>query len=184
MSREEINVGKGVGYIKEFNGTLVIGTEEKFEPVFEWIEKRVKLDIKSVGKRYAPNAKEYQALNIDTNLNVVFSYIDDLSYVERFNSYAQDVLDGEYHVNNRDELIKFINSMRQTLPQDIEEERKKLNILRNDNQNNLLGLDQNLWDQLDNPAKHGYSMTQAHPQEAMISRKFSRFSKFSWNKIL
>ena len=41
------------------NNKIYIGSKDKFEPIMEWIEKKIKLDVKGIGKRYAPNNIKY-----------------------------------------------------------------------------------------------------------------------------
>lgn len=72
----DINVTNGVGYIKEFNGVINIGSNEKFEPMIEWLKKEIPIKVKSIGKRYAPNLSAYHTLNIQLPISNVFNYFD------------------------------------------------------------------------------------------------------------
>lgn len=72
----DIQVTHGIGYIKEFNGTLNVGSKERFEPTLDLLKQEAETKVKSIGKRYAPNLVSYNALNINLSFSKVFDYFD------------------------------------------------------------------------------------------------------------
>ncbi len=76
IEKMNIQVEQGIGYIGEFNGVLQIGVKDRFLPMIEWIEQNVKINIKSVGKRYAPNNEIYKRLNQDSSTKEIFNFFD------------------------------------------------------------------------------------------------------------
>ena len=49
---------------------------ESFVPSFNWLSQKVKLNITSTGKRYAPNDIKYQSLNHVMPISNIFNFID------------------------------------------------------------------------------------------------------------
>jgi PHP family Zn ribbon phosphoesterase len=72
----DINVAHGVGYIKEFNGVINYGSNEKFVPMIEWLKNEIPIKVKSIGKRYAPNLSNCDELNISLSISESFNYFD------------------------------------------------------------------------------------------------------------
>lgn len=72
----DINVTHGVGYIKEFNGVINFGSNEKFVPMIEWLKNEIPIKVKSIGKRYAPNLSNCDELNINLSISESFDYFD------------------------------------------------------------------------------------------------------------
>jgi len=56
------------------NNKIYIGSQDKFEPMMEWMEKKIKLEIKGVGKRYAPNNN--QNINISVKIANIFNFFN------------------------------------------------------------------------------------------------------------
>lgn len=159
------------------NNRVYIGSKEKFEPLIDWLKKEVSIKIKGVGKRYAPNLVQFATLNQKIEISKLFSYIDDGFFVKVFNDLARGVLSGEYNINTKSDLLSFIQHIRISLPEDIENDRIILNAWRENNQNNQLRLDENWWSQLDESEKTGYCFLQAKQQREIISKK-ERFLEF------
>lgn len=71
------------------NNRIYIGSKEKFEPMIDWISKKIKLDVKGVGKRYAPNDNKYKNINQDTAIKNLFNFFD----YQFFYNYLQELID-------------------------------------------------------------------------------------------
>lgn len=133
------------------NNNVYIGSEDRFEPMLDWLKKEVVIKVKSAGKRYAPNVLEYKELNQNIELSQIFSYIDDSFFLKEFNNYARSVVSGECTIDTKNDLLSFIQKIQVSLLADIENETIKL-------------------DNLD------YCFLQAKQQREMISNKKSFLS--------
>jgi len=171
-----IQVEHGVGYIQEFNGTLYIGSKEKFEPMMEWMEKKIELEVQGVGKRYAPlYSQEYKLLNQELKLQNIFDYIDDVKYVKELNRKLEGVLLDFHNIADKKELLNFIVVHIEALEKDIILEVEKLKILENNNKNNELGMDSDWWAKLDESARYGYCFSHIPSQKELILKKEKLF---------
>ncbi len=77
------------------NNKIYIGSKEKFEPMMEWMGKKIQLEVKGVGKRYAPNNSQYVKINL--NIKKIKNYFKYLTYSdthiisEYLNIFQEDV---------------------------------------------------------------------------------------------
>lgn len=93
----DINVTHGVGYINEFNGVINIGSNEKFEPMIEWLKKEIPIRVKSIGKRYAPNLSNCDELNINLSISESFDYLNrEFTYSKILDKIKNIVTDMDY----------------------------------------------------------------------------------------
>jgi len=81
------------------NNQITIGSNEKFEPILEWLKKIVSIKVTSAGKRYSPNIAEYKELNQDLEIANLFNYFN--------NEYIIDYLLQQINIINQNHKINI-----------------------------------------------------------------------------
>ncbi len=59
------------------NNKIYIGSEDKFEPMMEWVVKKVKLNVANTGSQYLPNKIEYKKINIELKISNIFNFFNE-----------------------------------------------------------------------------------------------------------
>jgi len=95
------------------NNQIIIGSNERFEPMIDWLKKEIEFKVKGIGRRYLPLQSGYEDINISTNYKKHFLTLVSITYIKNklSNNNEQHVIDKIGNINNIDNL-KYIDDLK------------------------------------------------------------------------